>query len=222
MAYRRLQFQCRPAEPPLTMVTFALQHALEGGFSARSLKLGNIVIHLVIAGLLFLLFRALLAALVAQGKLRCDPGWVAALAMGFWLLHPLHVSTVLYAVQRMAQLSTLFTVLGLLLFVRWRSRWAERGASPQEVVAAALWLLLVTVFAVLSKENGALLLWLLPAVEVAVYRGRWAGPAAVAAGGCRLGAVAVAACSDCIDFLVRARDVSGGYAQRNFTSRSGC
>ncbi|WP_290744646.1 hypothetical protein [Haliea sp.] len=206
-----------PLSRPLTMVTFALQHALEGGFSARSLKLGNIVIHLVIAGLLFLLFRALVAALVAQGKLRCDPGWVAALAMGFWLLHPLHVSTVLYAVQRMAQLSTLFTVLGLLLFVRWRSRWAERGASPQEVVAAALWLLLVTLFAVLSKENGALLLWLVPAVEVAVYRGRWAGQqrSPLAAAGWVLLLLPLVAIA--LIFWFAPETFLGGYTQRNFT-----
>ena len=206
-----------PLSRPLTMVTFALQHALEGGFSARSLKLGNIVIHLAIAGLLFLLFRALVAALVAQGKLRCDPGWVAALAMGFWLLHPLHVSTVLYAVQRMAQLSTLFTVLGLLLFVRWRSRWAERGASPQEVVAAALWLLLVTVFAVLSKENGALLLWLVPAVEVAVYRGRWAGQqrSPLAAAGWVLLLLPLVAIA--LIFWFAPETFLGGYTQRNFT-----
>ena len=206
-----------PLSRPLSMITFALQHALEGGFSARSLKLGNILIHLVIGGLLFLLFRALLAELVAQDKLHCHPGWVAALAMGFWLLHPLHVSTVLYAVQRMAQLSTLFTVLGLLLFVRWRSRWAWCGASPQEVVAAALWLLLVTVFAVLSKENGALLLWLVPAVEVAVYRGRWAGRqrSLLAAAGWVLLLSPLVLIA--LIFWLAPETFLGGYAQRNFS-----
>ena len=104
-----------PLSRPLTMVSFALQHVLDDGFSARSLKLGNIAIHLTIGVVLFFLFRALLAEWVSQGRLQSPVGWVAAVAAGLWLLHPLHVSTVLYAVQRMAQLSTLFVVLGLFL-----------------------------------------------------------------------------------------------------------
>ena len=70
-----------------------------------------------------------------------------------WLFHPLHVSTVLYVVQRMAQLSSLFVVLGLFVYCRYRLRWAESGSSAGELVTAALWLLLITLAAVLAKEN---------------------------------------------------------------------
>ena len=206
-----------PLSRPLSMASFALQHALDDGFSARSLKLGNLAIHLAIGILLFFLFRGLLGALVLQGRVQCHAGWVAAVAAGLWLLHPLHVSTVLYAVQRMAQLSTLFVVLGLFLFVRWRSRWAVQGARIDEVVAAALWLFLVVIFAVLSKENGALLLWLVPAVEVAVYRGRWAGRRLplLASAGWFLLLLPLALIA--LIFWLSPETFLGGYAQRNFT-----
>ena len=47
---------------------------------------------------------------------------IACLAAAIWLLHPLHVSTVLYTVQRMAQLSALFSLVTLLLYSLGRDR----------------------------------------------------------------------------------------------------
>ena len=81
----------------------------------------------------------------------------------------------LYAVQRMAQLSALFEVAGLLVFMRYRQRWADAGARVGEVLAAGLWLLLLTALAVLAKESGALLPWLIIVLEVCIFRGAWAG-----------------------------------------------
>jgi hypothetical protein len=75
----------------------------------------------------------------------------------------------------MAQLSTLFTLAGLLVFTRYRLHWAGRGATPGELLAAFLWLGLLGVLAALSKENGALLPWLLAVVEVTLFRGAWRG-----------------------------------------------
>jgi hypothetical protein len=74
-----------------------------------------------------------------------------------WLLAPLLVSTVLHTVQRMAQLSTLFTLLGLIFYVDGR----QRASSLRIVIALALmWPL-----AVFSKENGALLPLLAALIE---------------------------------------------------------
>lgn len=159
---------------PIAMLSFAANHAISGDFSPVGLKLVNLVIHLAIGVLLYFLFLAVGEALV----LSPDATTVRLLALagaGIWLLHPLNVSTVLYAVQRMAQLSTLFTLAGLLLFMRYRQRWAIHGAPSGELLAAALWLLLFTSLAVLSKENGALLPWLVVVLEVCIFRGLWAG-----------------------------------------------
>lgn len=159
---------------PVSMASFAAQVAIEGQLSPQVAKAVNIAIHFFNAGLIFLLFRLILR--VTPGALPAR--WsdlIAGLAAVAWALHPLHVSTVLYAVQRMAQLSTLFVLLGLWMFLRWRIAWAQRGASTGEVVAAGLWLLLITAIATLAKENGALLPWLIVALEVSLFRGRWSG-----------------------------------------------
>ena len=53
--------------------------------------------------------------------------WPLALASCLWLLHALHVSTVLYTVQRMAQLSALFVFAGLLVYSYGRQRQRRSG-----------------------------------------------------------------------------------------------
>jgi len=162
---------------PVAMLTFALNHVAFGAFSALSLKATNLVIHLLLGALVYLFALALLQtpALRAQRQGPYQNQLIAIIAASIWLLHPIHVSTVLYAVQRMAQLSALFTLAGLLVYTRYRLRWADVGAGPGELLAAFIWLVLLGVFAVLSKENGALLPWLIAVVEVTLFRGIWCG-----------------------------------------------
>ncbi|MEZ5504205.1 MAG: hypothetical protein R3E50_16675 [Halioglobus sp.] len=174
---------------PVAMFTFAVNYAVSGEFSPVVLKGTNLAIHLLCALLIYCLCLALMAtpALAAAGLE--NPRLIALVAAAFWLLHPLHVSTVLYAIQRMAQLSTLFVLLGLLVFCRYRLRWAREGAPMGELIAAALWLVIIGGMAVLSKENGALLPWLLAVIEVTLFRGMWRGRHSVALN--RLGWVAL-------------------------------
>ena len=164
-----------PLGRPVSLLSFALSHVLAGEFSGLSLKVMNLLIHLCIGCVVYLLTDRLLRAPVL-GTIEPDRRQLASLvAAAIWLLHPLHVSTVLYAIQRMAQLSSLFVLLGLYIFSRYRLRWANQGAPVGEIMAAALWLLLITVLAAFSKENGALLPWLVLLVEVALFRGVWEG-----------------------------------------------
>lgn len=162
---------------PIAMLSFAANYVAAGEFSALGLKATNLAIHLGVGAVVYLFALALLRApaLRAQQLDTRQRQLVAAIAAAIWLLHPIHVSTVLYAVQRMAQLSALFTLAGLLVFTRYRLRWAETGAAPGEVVAAGMWLLLLSLFATLSKENGALLPWLITVLEVTLFQGLWRG-----------------------------------------------
>ncbi len=159
---------------PVSMLSFAANHAAAGGFVPAQVKATNLLIHIGIAVLLYYLFQSVITCLRLVSDVRTGR-LLALTAAGIWLLHPLNVSTVLYAVQRMAQLSALFVVAGLLVFVRYRQRWAEVGAPPGEVLAVGLWLLLLTVLAVLAKESGALLPWLIIVLEFCIFRGMWAG-----------------------------------------------
>lgn len=162
---------------PVAMFTFAVNYFVSGDFSPAGLKATNLAIHLLIAVCIYYLCLALLRApvLIHLQLARDQCQVVAMMAAAFWLLHPVHVSTVLYAIQRMAQLSTLFVIAGLLLFTHYRLRWAESAASIGDLIATGLWLMLLAGLAVLSKENGALLPWLIAVVEVTLFRGIWGG-----------------------------------------------
>lgn len=155
---------------PVSMFSFAINYGLSGGYDPVALKATNLFIHLLCAALVYRLAHAVFAALG-----RGDPatGHLALLAAAIWALHPLHVSTVLYAVQRMAQLSTLFILLGLVVYSHYRLRWLDRLPAPGEVAALLLWGALLSCLAVLSKENGVLLPWLAVALEFSVFRGRF-------------------------------------------------
>ena len=163
-----------PLRRPLAMLSFAANYALAGDFSPQALKAVNILIHFCVGLLLYLFFMAIVTSLKLVPELGTRR-LLALTAAAIWLLHPLNVSTVLYTIQRMTQLSMLFVVLGLCVFMHYRQRWAEAGSGPGEVIASGLWLLLLTALAALSKENGALLPWLIVALEVSVFRGAWAG-----------------------------------------------
>jgi len=168
-----------PLRRPLVMLTFAADHAAQGLFSPPAIKAVNIAVHCIVGILVYLLCINVLGVVggqkVGSGTRTLKHQYIAVTAALIWFLHPLHVSTVLYAVQRMAQFSTLFVLFGLLVFLRYRRKWAAQGGSTGEVIAAGMWLLLLTVLGALSKENGLLLPWLLVAAEVSLFRGRWAG-----------------------------------------------
>lgn len=163
-----------PLKRPLAMLSFTVNHVLSSQVDAFDIKLVNLILHLSIGLVLYFLFRVVIdhTSVVQSDDLS---RLVAVIAVALWLLHPLHVSTVLYAVQRMTQLSALGVVTGLLVFVRYRSVWAKRGSTTGEMMAAILWLLLLTLVSALSKENGVLLLWLVVCLEVCIFGGLWNG-----------------------------------------------
>lgn len=124
-------------------------------------KYHNLLLHLFNAVLLFCLFLKLLPRLVP--KIREEQVYlVALLVMGLWLMHPLFVSTVLYVVQRMAQLATLFSLAALLAWVRWRE---EITATTLRFALNLALFLVLLLLAVLSKENGALVVFYVLLIE---------------------------------------------------------
>jgi len=164
-----------PLRRPIAMLSFAGNHVVFGGFDPVSLKSVNLAIHLLTGALIYLFAVGVFSAPALRPGEKSRLKLAAFVASSVWLLHPLHVSTVLYSVQRMAQLSTLFTVLGLCVFLQYRQQWVQRGASAGEMLGAGLWLSLITLLATLSKENGALLPWLLAVLEVSLFQGQWRG-----------------------------------------------
>ncbi len=148
-----------PAGRPVSMASFLLD-ARDWPAEAASFKSTNLVLHilngLLIAYLSLVLFRTL--------HLPESRAKISAIAVSaIWLLHPLNVSTTLYVVQRMTQLMTLFSLAGLICYVKGRAVISER--PQQGLVLMTFSLLPFGLLALLSKENGALLLVALLTLE---------------------------------------------------------
>lgn len=130
---------------PVAMLSFIIN-----GLSGNDLfywKLTNLAIHLCSGILLYLLTIRLLRLANVGSKL------MAALIASAWLLHPLQVSTILYTVQRMTELSALFVFAAMLTYTIARERQQrEITAWPWQV---ATWCVLFPL-GVLSKENALL------------------------------------------------------------------
>ncbi|RLQ23745.1 hypothetical protein DWB85_00910 [Seongchinamella sediminis] len=198
------------------MASFVAQRVSSQSIDAFDLKLGNLVVHLLCGVLVFVLAGQVLRRLggSAAGN---NWQWVALLAAALWLLAPLHVSTVLYAVQRMAQFSTLFVLAGLVLYISRRESWARETAGAGQIVATSLWLLLILTLAVFSKENGILLLWLIAVIEVTLFRGMWGGRHSKVIHNLGILALAAPALLCILILLLAPEMLLAGYAGREFS-----
>lgn len=149
---------------PVSMLSFMLSGWL-GGDVPFSYKLGNLIVHLT-CGLLG--WQVLRRALARDERLAPHAELIAGLLAALWLLHPLHASTVLYAVQRMAQLSTLFVLASLWTYLQARRRIDEGRIRP---ALALLFLLcpLLMLAGLLSKQNGAVAPALCLVLELAYF-----------------------------------------------------
>ncbi|RKZ70641.1 MAG: hypothetical protein DRR19_33295, partial [Candidatus Parabeggiatoa sp. nov. 1] len=152
---------------PVSLITFALQtHYWHG--NVWHFRYVNLMIHLVSGCLIFwlLLYLTRIMALPEKRGL-----WLALLTTSLWLLHPFQVSTVLYVVQRMTELSALFTLAALLIYVRSRQRFAEGLLTPTAFwISISIGIGLGGILATLSKENGVLLVLYVLVLEATVLR----------------------------------------------------
>ncbi len=148
-----------PLGRPLSMAAFALT-AHVSGFSPLAFKLASFALHGICGTLVALFLRAWLRDLWADDA-RAER--VAVVLACWWLALPIHVSTVLYSVQRMTQLAAALTVAALLCYL-WGRRRAIRGARGGTI---AVWagVPALALLAALAKENGLLAVPLCAVVE---------------------------------------------------------
>lgn len=148
----------------LPMLSFALDH-WRAGMDAAAFKTTNIAIHCLTAFALAYFFRLLLA--IAS----VPPARATLAALGLaaaWAAHPLQVSSVLYIVQRMQTMGTLFLVLALLAYLKMRQAQMAGQRSRQFAFLAGLcWVL-----ALACKEDSVLLPAYTLALELTVLRFR--------------------------------------------------
>lgn len=144
-----------PLGRPVSMASFALEKLFLGNSLAIS-KLVSITIHLLNGSLVICLFWLLFRHIEVRGY-----RWLALALGAAWLLSPLHVSTVLYVVQRMAMLASTFMLLASIFYVLWRKR-LQQGEFSVPMLCLVFLSLLMGVFA---KENAILVLPILLLME---------------------------------------------------------
>ena len=150
-----------PSGRPLSLLTFALQHE-HWPNNPAAFKFINIFLHLINCVLVYMLCR-LLAGLVV--KTRNQRFLLCMIVTVLWSLHPMQVSTTLYVVQRMTQISTLFTLLGVIGYLHLRLPPAP-DFDWCRLLLMSLVVFVCTVLAVLAKENGILLPLYLVLIEI--------------------------------------------------------
>lgn len=147
----------------LPTLSFALDSWRGDGPDPLVFKTTNLVIHAITACALAWFFRSLL---LVSSTPAARVKWLApALALA-WAAHPLQVSSVLYAVQRIQTMGTLFLVLALLAYLKARQAQIDgRPARTALLLTALLW-----VVAMGCKEDSVLLPAYAIALELTVLR----------------------------------------------------
>lgn len=151
----------------LSMLSFAFDY-WRAGLNPQAFKTTNLLIHILTTLAMVMLLQRLL-------KTQWPPrrAAIGALALALlWAIHPLQVSSVLYVVQRMQTLVTLFTVLGL---------WAYMGMRQAQLAGQRSWRygVLLALFGLLglaSKEDAILIPAYALALELTILRFGAASP----------------------------------------------
>jgi len=154
-----------PLGRPVSLLSFAANYYFSG-FNPFVFKLTNLAIHcatgIALYFLTVLFARAAYPSSGIQG-IRVQAAIVAAL----WAIHPIQTTSVLYVVQRMTSLASLFVLLALIFHV-----WArQRGKTGWiELASYAMAWGVFFPLAMLSKETGVLFLLYLAAYEAILHR----------------------------------------------------
>ena len=149
-----------PTGRPISLVSF-LSQAAAWPSDPYPFKLINLFIHLICGLLLYWVIFLLLKSYQYD---KHKSAWIALMAATMWLLHPFLVSTVLYVIQRMAQLSLLFSLLAILGYLKGRSYLMTNELKAYLIMSGSI--VAGTVLATYSKENGALTPLLILVIEL--------------------------------------------------------
>lgn len=184
---------------PISFASFLL-HAGAWPAEPFGFKLVNLLLHLI-TGVVFYVFLKQLP------KARdLNPSVLVFAGVALWLASPLQVSTVLYVVQRMTILSTLFGMLFLLVYLRGR---LSEDAKYLHAVLATFFL----AASFLSKENG--MVFVLLALMLEVYLRGIERPQTK--NSLLFVLVSVLAALFILAFVYKAFSVLGSYERRSFS-----
>lgn len=157
-----------PLKRPVSVLTFLID-GNNWPTDPCPFKRTNLIIHVLNVAILYFLVLRIVKQTATDKK---QVVIIAAFVAAFWALHPFLLSTSMYVVQRMAMLSTSFVLLGILCYLVLRRK-AELCPKLKTYFLMTASFFGCTLFSVLSKENGILLLVLIPLTEKLVVQNYW-------------------------------------------------
>lgn len=155
-----------PTGRPLSLISFYLNDTSWPIDAPEIFKITNIVIHLLNGALVFWLTNKLIQTIGWWNK---QSAWFSLLVTGLWLLHPFQITSVLYIVQRMTELSALFTLGGLIAYLYGRQAALDKP-SLRTYAILTVGVLSMGLLSLLSKENGILMFGYILVLEFFLLR----------------------------------------------------
>lgn len=156
-----------PLGRPVSMLSFALNYYFIGSFEPYYFKLTNLFIHLLNGILIYFISFKLFTWLLVNKKDKKIINFMALAVCFIWLIHPLNLTSVLYVVQRMTSLSTLFGMLALLIYCHVRTI----SMTLIKKIFFLICIIISLVLSALSKESGLLFIGLIFWLELCVFKG---------------------------------------------------
>lgn len=154
-----------PLGRPVSLLSFAANYYFSG-FNPFAFKLTNLAIHGLNGFLIYILTGLFLRAAYPSSNVQ-RIRVMAAIVATLWAIHPIQATSVLYVVQRMTSLASMFMLLALIFHVWARQRQKVGGI---ELASFALAWGVFLPLAMLSKETGAVFLLYLAAYEATLHR----------------------------------------------------
>jgi len=147
-----------PLQRPVAMLSFALNYYFAGGYQYFAFKITNVLIQVACTWLLFIFSLQLLRMPTVQQTSKLSNKAIAFIAFSIamlWASHPINLTSVLYIVQRMTSLSTLFTLTTLALYINARQNlFHQKKLRRFSTYLASFICFLLAIF---SKENALLI-----------------------------------------------------------------
>jgi tetratricopeptide (TPR) repeat protein len=160
-----------PLKRPIAMLSFALNYYFAGGYIAPAFKITNIAVHCLNA----ILVTILCLQLLKRASLTpCKPKhynyklWLAFSISILWAVHPINLTSILYIVQRMTSLSTLFSLSCIILYLSARNH-ALKHSFSWRTTGLLLSCLISLILALFSKENAVLIPFIILLIELTLF-----------------------------------------------------
>ncbi|MEH6502762.1 MAG: hypothetical protein V7682_02540 [Cycloclasticus sp.] len=158
-----------PLKRIIPALSFGLNYYFADGFKSVHFKLTNIAVHCINSGLVFWLLTLLWPCIERTAwakQTRLSNPRIAFAVSGtlIWALHAFLLTSVLYVVQRMTSMATMFMLMGACIYVVGRLSLAEH--SSRGLGLMCLGLVAGTILGAACKENAILLPVYIGALEL--------------------------------------------------------